>query len=108
MKYRQSVFVLALLSALILGFAATGAAALLGMGDPTPGIPFGFPKMNFDVAGSSTTYNATTQILTVNAQPTSMQVISGGLPVTVTPPRSFVITVKVDNNGNLIGGNPSG
>jgi len=101
MHIKKTILITATVLPFILNIAS--AAPLLGV---TPGEPL----FNYD-SGGTTTFNATTGALSVNATPLNYTQAVGGTPVTIfalaTAP-SVTVNVSLDNNCNLVGGDPGG
>jgi hypothetical protein len=66
-----------------------------------------FPLISFD-NGGVTAYDASTDAFGVTAFPVAARFEAGGAPVFITPfgefPEAFVISINVDQDGNLVGG----
>jgi hypothetical protein len=58
--------------------------------------------------GGVTSYDASSDAFLVNANPIAARFVPGVAPIFITPfgefPEAFVISIEVDQNGNLVGG----
>ena len=72
--------------------------SLLGVGDE-----LGLPEVYYDAYGKLD-YSAATQSLDVDAAPTDMVLVDGGPIYQIYNLRNFRLNIKVDNNGQVIGG----
>lgn len=93
------------LAGLVAGLAIAGPASSTLLGEPLEA-----PLLSFD-NGGSTSYIASTNVFSVDANPIALRLSPSDAPIFITPSNgdeSFAISILVSNAGALLGGDASG